>query len=142
MMMKCSMQCNLVNCINDVVNTNMLAEHLLQYHEGLLQGSMTQGLSTPKACGLLLSSNQPKATGVLSFRVLFVDNIVSFCSAQFSFNIRCSNIYLYRKSKLLKIFASPNTYTNLHLIITEWPEEFCALIIKMMEVLARRTRKR
>ncbi len=64
MMMQCSTKYNLIKCINDVVEKIMLTEHL-QYHERLLQGSLKSGLQSPKACGLLLSSNQPEKKSVV-----------------------------------------------------------------------------
>ena len=48
---------NLVFCVNDVVQSEQFGEMLLQYTEGLVQGSMSQGMYTAKASGVLISTN-------------------------------------------------------------------------------------
>ena len=48
---------NLVFSINDVINKEQFGEMLLQYTEGLMQGSLSKGMGTPKASGVLISTN-------------------------------------------------------------------------------------
>ena len=48
---------NLVCSIDDVKDSDQMSEFLLMYHGGLVTGSLNLGLNTPKAFGLLLSSN-------------------------------------------------------------------------------------
>ncbi len=57
MLQKLFGQSNLVYSIDDVKSSDQMSEFLLTYHGGLITGSLSHGLNTPKASGLLLSSN-------------------------------------------------------------------------------------
>eukprot|EP00794_Sanderia_malayensis_P010383 gene10383-11464_t len=67
--MECAKKCNFVMQLNDVTNSKLLGESLLQIHEKLQQGSLKRGLNSPMVIGILMSANtkEPTRTIVLSY---------------------------------------------------------------------------
>ncbi len=47
--------------VNDTSNCDSIEDNLPHLHEKLQQGSMQQGLSRPKTCGIITSANLPEA---------------------------------------------------------------------------------
>eukprot|EP00794_Sanderia_malayensis_P020874 gene20874-22926_t len=70
--MECAKKCNFVMQLNDVTNSKLLGESLLQIHEKLQQGSLKRGLNSPMVIGILMSANTKEPTR-LKGRVMRVE---------------------------------------------------------------------
>eukprot|EP00795_Rhopilema_esculentum_P013946 gene13946-4904_t len=57
MMWRVSSRSTLLMHLNDIKSMESLSEFLLQFHEGLLQGSVKQGLQSARLCGMTVSTN-------------------------------------------------------------------------------------